>query len=112
MKHLSRIVLVFGLVTGVAQAQSPAPAAATAEVKPTAAAPAAGDTPARKPNYATSKDPAPGGARNLVWANSHTKRYHCYGTKYYGRTYQGAYTDETEAIEDGFKPSNRTGCSQ
>ena len=125
MSHLSRIALVLCLAASGAHAQAPAlapapapaPTSATSPTKPAAAstasaAEAAAGATARKPNYATSKDPAPGGAPNLVWANSHTKRYHCPGGKYYGRTYQGTYVDETDAIEDGYKPSNRTGCSK
>lgn len=123
MSHLSRIALAVCLAASGAYAQIPAPASAPAPAPASAkppAKPAAASTAsateasatARKPNYATSKDPAPGGAPNLVWANSHTKRYHCPGGKYYGRTYQGSYVDETDAIEDGYKPSNRTGCSK
>lgn len=119
MSHLSRIALALCLAASGAHAQTQAPAPAPASATPpanTAAASTASATEAsataRKPNYATSKDPAPGGAPNLVWANSHTKRYHCPGGKYYGRTYQGSYVDETDAIEDGYKPSNRTGCSK
>lgn len=121
MSHLSRIALALCLAASGAHAQTPAsapapapaPTSATSPAKPAAASTtSAAEATARKPNYATSKDPAPGGAPNLVWANSHTKRYHCPGGKYYGRTYQGTYVDETDAIEDGYKPSNRTGCSK
>ena len=117
MSHLSRIALALCLAasSAYAQTQAPAPTSATPPTKTAAASTASGteaSATARKPNYATSKDPAPGGAPNLVWANSHTKRYHCPGGKYYGRTYQGTYVDETDAIEDGYKPSNRTGCSK
>ena len=114
MKLLSHIALFACASVATAYAQTtaptlPAPVQAQAASTP---AEASADKPGRKPNYFTSKDPAPGGAPNLVWANSHTKRYHCPGTKYYGRTYQGSYVDETDAIEDGFRPSNRTGCSR
>jgi hypothetical protein len=123
MSHLSRIALALCLAASGAHAQTPAPAPApapasatppanTAAASKASATEASAGATARKPNYATSKDPAPGGAPNLVWANSHTKRYHCPGGKYYGRTYQGSYVDETDAIEDGYKPSNRTGCSK
>ena len=113
MKLLSHILLVAGALTVTAWAQTTPPAVViTEQAQPAPTAEPTTDKPGRKPNYFTSKDPAPGGARNLVWANSHTKRYHCFGTKYYGRTYQGSYVDETEAIEDGYRPSNRTGCSK
>lgn len=114
MKLLSHITLLACASLATAHAQTGASnqaAPAQAQTSP-APAEASTDKPGRKPNYFTSKDPAPGGAPNLVWANSHTKRYHCPGTKYYGRTYQGSYVDETDAIEDGFRPSNRTGCSK
>lgn len=129
MNHLSHIAIAACLMAGSALAQTPAPAPASVpapvSTPATATAPAsapvsaaaeaapAKQVPARKPNQdASGKEAAPGGARHLVWANSHTKRYHCYGAPYYGRTHQGAYTDETEAIEDGYKPSNGNGCSR
>lgn len=110
MKHFLHIAVAACLFASCVQAQTAAPtnvpAAAAAEAAPTT------QTTVRKTQDATNKGPAPGGARHLVWANSHTKRYHCYGAKYYGKTHQGAYTDETEAIEDGYRPSNGRGCSQ
>lgn len=102
MSHLSRFVIIIGLAISSVHAQTTSASPVDGTAAPTG----------KKPNYFTSKDPAPGGAPNLVWANSNTKRYHCPGTKYYGRTYQGSYVDETEAIEDGYRPSNRTGCSK
>ncbi len=123
MKHLSRIALAVCLVASGAHAQSPASTAAAAPTKPpeqAAPAPAVTVTatatkstePKNKPDYFANKAPAPGGSRDLVWANSRTKRYHCFGTKHYGKTSQGAYTDETDAIESDFRPSNGKGCSR
>ena len=45
--------------------------------------------------------PAPGGAPNLVWLNTASHVYHCYGTPYYGKTKQGAYMTAAQAQAKG-----------
>jgi len=111
MKPLSRLAIAACLLVGNVHAETITPPPNTPLAVKASPKANTGET-SRKPNYVTSKDAAPGGSQSLVWANSHTKRYHCFGAKYYGRTYDGAYVDETEAIEDGYRPSNGTGCSK
>ncbi len=43
--------------------------------------------------------PSPG----MVWVNKDTKRYHKQGSRWYGRTKQGAYMTEADAIKNGYK---------
>jgi len=85
---------------------NPAPAnAATAAV---AAAPPAG-APASAPSStapATQKTSPPNNA-GTVWVNTESGVYHKPGTRWYGRTKQGKYMTEANAIKAGYKASGK-----
>jgi hypothetical protein len=51
--------------------------------------------------------PGPG----VVWVNTDTNTYHCYGTQFYGNTKKGTYMDEKEAQASGNKPAGGQICS-
>jgi hypothetical protein len=57
------------------------------------------------------KAAAPGGGPDRVWLNSDTKVYHCYGTQWYGKTKNGKYVSEQEAVSAGAKPDHGKACS-
>ena len=82
------------------------PVAATA---PKSAAPA---MPAAKPaSMPTARTPAPsttqavGGGAGMVWVNKDTKIFHREGDRWYGKTKDGAYMSEADALKAGYRES-------
>jgi hypothetical protein len=44
-----------------------------------------------------------------VWVNAKSGKYWKPGSRYYGKTKQGQYMSEKEAVQKGFRPANGTG---
>jgi hypothetical protein len=85
-------------------APAPAPKTAAPPAPKTTAPPAAKTTapPAPKtaaPEVAAQQPPVKG----MVWVNTATKVYHTEGDRYYGKTKQGKFMTEQDAIKAGYR---------
>jgi hypothetical protein len=45
-----------------------------------------------------------------VWVNTRSGVYHCPGSRWYGKTKQGKYMGECDAIKDGNRPAYGKTC--
>ena len=91
-----------------APAAKPAPAPAPASA-PAASSPAPKSTSSRS---TANKTPAPGGGPGLVWLNTKSNVYHCYGGDDYGTTKAGKYLSEADAKTAGGRPAGGKACSK
>ena len=75
----------------VAPPATPAPSASKVQATPTAAQ-------------------APGAAPGLVWVNSESHVYHCAADRWYGKTKNGIYMTEADAIAKGDRADHGKTC--
>ena len=89
-------------------AVSSTPSAATPSAPGSRPAPTSG-APVPAPSPRTQ---AAGGGPGMVWVNTASKVYHCYGARDYGTTKAGKYESEASAKAEGARPAYGKACSQ
>src|SRR4029453_14103187 len=79
---------------------------------PSAAAPPAGSAAPQKPTMSGKTDKAAAEieakappAKGMVWVNTNSKVYHREGDRWYGKTKEGKFMTEADAIKEGYHAS-------
>src|SRR6266403_1738826 len=96
----------------VSPAASPAASPSASPVKPFSIGslfkPKATASPVAKTTTSSAEvnaTPAPGGGHGLVWVNTESHIYHKESSRFYGKTKQGKYVSEADAIKERDKAS-------
>jgi DNA uptake protein ComE-like DNA-binding protein len=88
---------------------SPPPRApvAPAAPAPSQAAPATTARTSPPAQASTAAAPAPAPGSGMVWVNTDSGVYHKEGTRYYGKTKNGKYMSEADAVKAGYRPAKK-----
>jgi competence protein ComEA len=95
--------------TAPAPVAAPPVASAPAAAAPAAAAPA---TAPAAPRTTAATAPVAPPVRGMVWVNTSTKVFHREGDRWYGKTKQGKYMSEADALAAGFHEAKQGGTKK
>ncbi len=105
MHRLASLALALALFT------TPAITAQTQSADPQAPSPASQSAATAHHPFGTPRaQAAPGGGSDKVWVNMNSKVYHCPGDRYYGKTANGRYMNEKDALAFGAHGSRNEKC--
>jgi competence protein ComEA len=95
-----------GVNTATINKIGPSVTASAAPPQPTSAAASLRSESTRPvPSPATATVPAQGGGNGQVWVNLDSKIYHHQGDRFYGKTKNGKYMNEQDAVRAGYRAS-------
>jgi hypothetical protein len=79
------------------------PSSTKTTTPPASTSPAAGSSTKTAPSQQT----APPKSSSIVWVNTDSRVYHKPGNRWYGKTKQGKYMTEADAIKAGYRSSEK-----
>lgn len=102
-----------GGTTSAPPASSPAPAANPAKAAPmTNSNSSSGGTAKTRTPPTPAANAAPGGGPGMVWVNTETKVFHEQGDRWYGKTANGKYMKESDAMAAGYRAAKKNAAKK
>lgn len=98
IKKITPLVTVGGASAGNNTSTSSPAQPSQTQTPPPSSAPSSGKATSSAPSSAAQGNPGPG----TVWVNLDSGVYHYPGSRYYGKTKNGKYMSESEAVQAGY----------